>query len=483
MRPPAHPVFLMALLAAAALQPACRRDTLTGTRPAPPSASAADAARPKGRTAFTLFFTSQNHGRLTPCGCFAGQFGGISRLRTALDDTGWLAAARPFGLDAGDALEGPEDYHQLKYKQVLAAYSEMGYAALNVGATEATLPATTLRQLASQSPVPLLSANLLDAATRQPVLPATTHIRRNGYRIGITGIVDPRLLRDTLGEGLEAEPPDTALARILPGLKKDTDILILLAFADEMTLTALARRFYEFRVILGGKVSQPAQNLVEENRSLIYYTGNESKSFGALELLAPPAAAGTADLLPGRHEMALLHDRYEQHPAILLLDAAYRREVRAAHLRLDNHAHNEESRIPGVRAAATYTGTAACITCHPTAGEAWKRSLHAQAFETLIRRDADADPSCIGCHTVGFGAPSGYNRHLRQPRLTAVGCESCHGPGSRHIAQRQFGGPPTIRFRPLAAGDCMKCHHGEFSRPFDQDTFWPLIRHGKEPQP
>ncbi|AHF93033.1 cytochrome C [Opitutaceae bacterium TAV5] len=480
MRPPVFPVFLMALLAAALL-PACRRDTLTGTR-AVPAASPSDAAapaRPKGRTAFTLFFTSQNHGRLTPCGCFTGQFGGISRLRTALGDTGWLAGARPFGLDAGDALEGPEDYHLLKYKQVVAAYSEMGYAALNAGSTEAALPASTLQWLARQSPVPLVSANLLDAATRRPALPPFTVIRRNGYRIGIAGVVDPRLVRDTLGEGLEAEPVDTALARILPDLKKDADVLILLAFTDEVTLAALARRFYEFRVILGGKVSQPAQELVEENRSLVYYTGNESKSFGALELVA---AAGSADLLPGRHEMALLHDRYEQHPSILLLDAAYRREVRAAHLRLDSHAHNEESQIPGVRAAATYTGSAACITCHPSAGEAWKRSLHAHAFETLVRRDADADPSCIGCHTVGFGTPSGYNRLLRQPEFTAVGCESCHGPGSRHVAQRQFGGPATFRFRPLATGDCMKCHHGEFSRPFDWDTFWPLVRHGKEPQ-
>ena len=26
---------------------------------------------------------------------------------------------------------------------------------------------------------------------------------------------------------------------------------------------------------------------------------------------------------------------------------------------------------------------------------------------------------------------------------------------------------------------CTTCHYGEFSRPFDWDEFWPLIRHGK----
>jgi hypothetical protein len=27
----------------------------------------------------------------------------------------------------------------------------------------------------------------------------------------------------------------------------------------------------------------------------------------------------------------------------------------------------------------------------------------------------------------------------------------------------------------------MKCHHGEFSRPFQWGQFWRMIQHGKEP--
>ena len=32
--------------------------------------------------AFEVFFTSQTRGRLTHCGCFSGQYGGLARLRT-----------------------------------------------------------------------------------------------------------------------------------------------------------------------------------------------------------------------------------------------------------------------------------------------------------------------------------------------------------------------------------------------------------------
>jgi hypothetical protein len=103
----------------------------------------------------------------------------------------------------------------------------------------------------------------------------------------------------------------------------------------------------------------------------------------------------------------------------------------------------------------------------------------------LVAKKADADPKCIGCHTVGFATPSGYQRAFSGAKLTDVGCESCHGPGSLHVQEHKSAPPGTaapvnFKFRPLAAGDCQKCHYGEFSRPFDWDEFWPKIQHGKE---
>ena len=88
--------------------------------------------------------------------------------------------------------------------------------------------------------------------------------------------------------------------------------------------------------------------------------------------------------------------------------------------------------------------------------------------------------TCIGCHTVGFGEPSGYRRAYGEDKLTDVGCESCHGPGSEHVSHWRAGKQPPFKFRPLGAGDCIQCHYGEFSRPFDWDTFWPSVKHGKK---
>ena len=94
------------------------------------------------------------------------------------------------------------------------------------------------------------------------------------------------------------------------------------------------------------------------------------------------------------------------------------------------------------------------------------------------------DPSCVKCHVVGFGEPGGYLRSMAdEKRLINVGCESCHGPGSEHMKVRSLAPPGEdvlLKMRPVGAGQCVQCHHGEFSRPFEWKEFWPRIEHGKE---
>src|SRR3954452_25508161 len=77
-----------------------------------------------------LVFTCDTNGRIEPCGCFTGQYGGLTRLKSWLDSQRGL---RPLLVDVGNAIEGPADYQLLKYRYVQRAYAGMGYAALNVG--------------------------------------------------------------------------------------------------------------------------------------------------------------------------------------------------------------------------------------------------------------------------------------------------------------------------------------------------------------
>lgn len=432
------------------------------------------ACKPKKPAAFDLHiaFTCDVRGRLVPCGCFTGQMGGLTRVATAVEGL----PGNALKVDVGDAIEGAEDFQRLKYSRVLQAFAQMGYEAANLGHREAQLGAVALREIAAKAPVPLLSANLMDKASGAPLLPGYRVVKRGAWKIALVGVMDSGISSEALGEGLAIESMETALSRLLPELKAKADFIVLLAFADEEALRRLARTYYELDVILGGKVSQPAQQLVRENESLILYTTNESRALGTLRV----ALTAPGKVTPTEGEVQLMHEFIPQSQAIRGLATEYREAVRGAKLGIDDPQAQHRDAVPGVRMAATFIGTEACVACHPSATKKWHDTGHARAFATLRNLRADADPDCIGCHVVGFGQASGYRREFAATKLVDVGCESCHGPGSLHVEQKRNGLTGADNFRALGAGDCQKCHHGEFSRPFDWDKFWPLVKHGKE---
>ncbi len=126
----------------------------------------------------TVYFTCDTHGRLVPCGCFTGQYGGMTRLKTLLDAETTTNALR---LDVGDAIGGSEDFDVIEYRYLLRAYAALKYDALNLGHREAQLSAAQLRELKRPAP-PLLSANLLDKATGKPFFDSYRILERTGWK-------------------------------------------------------------------------------------------------------------------------------------------------------------------------------------------------------------------------------------------------------------------------------------------------------------
>ncbi len=433
-------------------------------------------ANPAGTDArLTVHFTCDSFGRLEPCGCFTGQHGGLTRLRT------WLERNRKPGttlkLDVGGAIAGTQDYDLIQYRYLTRAYERMGYSALNVGGREAGINATRLATLAKESPVPLISASLVHADNNELLLPPSRIVKVDGLRIGILGVVSPDSVPNP-GTGLRILNLNEAINRQLPELREQSDLIILLAFAKESEMRRLARDYFEFALILGGDVEGPSQELIHENDSILLFTTNQARTVGTLS--AKLSQGPRRHLLEPKHSIDLLWEDIPQDPELLAMVREFRNEIRHTRLDVDDpHAVNPDA-IPGVAPTAHYVGSASCASCHPKAHEIWSKSGHAKAFETLVKKGADADPHCIACHTVGFGKPGGYRREMGKEQLTDVSCESCHGPASEHLERYQNGKANSFRFRPLGPGDCKTCHYGEFSRPFEWDLFWPGIRHDNE---
>jgi peroxiredoxin len=89
-------------------------------------------------------------------------------------------------------------------------------------------------------------------------------------------------------------------------------------------------------------------------------------------------------------------------------------------------------------AAAAHVGSEACRSCHAAEFETWAAGPHAAATATLAKSGRDREPPCLKCHTTGFGRTGGFpstGSPVDHPDLARVGCESCHGPGAKHLEE------------------------------------------------
>jgi hypothetical protein len=103
-----------------------------------------------------------------------------------------------------------------------------------------------------------------------------------------------------------------------------------------------------------------------------------------------------------------------------------------------------------------YAGDQVCGTCHPKIHSTELLTAHAQAFETLKQAGQATNASCLPCHTVGYGLPTGFISETATPKLAGVQCENCHGPAANHAASEY---DPVYRPRvEIAAQVCGGCH-------------------------
>jgi hypothetical protein len=122
---------------------------------------------------------------------------------------------------------------------------------------------------------------------------------------------------------------------------------------------------------------------------------------------------------------------------------------------------------PPAKGKAGYVGNEACSDCHQEAVDFWKTTVHAKAWETLVKRGQQFDYSCIGCHVTGWEKPGGSTL-AKNEDLRDVGCETCHGPGSIHVDKGGLEKPMAIQLRPDANLCASQCHTKEHSDTFDR---------------
>jgi hypothetical protein len=441
-----------------------------GEATAPAAAAIAQDPAPNAAPRVRLCLSGSMEGRLEPCGCAAGQLGGLPRRVFHLHRT----TDYDLHIEGGNLIAGGTELDGQKLQTALTILAAARYAAIAVGPSDLALPLDELAaQYESWGVAPLAADLRAKDGAKVPFVSFSEH-RLPEVVVRVVSLA--MQLPEAVAGSLELLAPRDAWQRALAGAGEG-DYRVLLAHGDRAAVTPLA-------------ALQPRPDLI------VAITATEPE---------PPARAETVDGVPlvfpgirGRMLLDVTLTRTAHGPQLTRYEvvrlegsktAKGALEDEQARAILDTHRHAVQAmgireqmaeRLPTPE-GRTYVGNKVCADCHEKEYDVWKGTKHAQAWETLEKAEKDpsrygwpvtAYPDCVACHVVGYGYKSGFINPTRTEHLKDVGCEECHGPGSAHADDPTkdnivLGGP----------ADCRRCHDFEQSPNFDYKARWKDIEH------
>ena len=481
----------------------------SSTRPDPPARDEGGgklmAHWPTDRLEGALIFTGQMFGYLEPCGCAAGQKGGLVRRATfieRLEAQGWDLGLLDLGSLANDqtkARGGPLQT-KLEFATALNALDRMDYDGIALSAEDLRLGTVDmLMELVNTLPggqdgPKVLAANArpLEGLGFEERVRPSDRLQVGATRVGVTAVLDPQAFADladtTKAEFLTVDPPEESLPAVLSDLETDTDLQVLMVQGPPELATKLARAYPGFDIVVGTSrvPDPPAQpEVLNDGRTWLVTVGQKGMYLGVVGIYRD-----SEEKL--RYQRIELNDRYDKDaelaaPIRALIDEELQNDLASANV-LENYPRKPYALFDAAP-GATYVGAETCKSCHAGTYAKWSSTPHAHAYEVLVSdpkrpgRNRENDASCVSCHTTGFGYVGGFVTAEMTPELENNQCENCHGPGSAHAAApddeaiRQTVARTKEFFSQNLDYGCIRCHDGDNDPHFEFDTYWPKVMH------
>ncbi|MEM7205055.1 MAG: cytochrome c family protein [Planctomycetota bacterium] len=422
-------------------------------------------------------------GRLEPCGCAAGQLGGLPRRIYHLkQERDWDVL-----LEGGNVVKGRSllDAHKLRTALTILGFPQTRYHSLALGPRDLDLPMDELTVYLEAFGIPALASDVVARDGMEWPAQAFREVATAEARVRVASLTGT-LSEAATAAGLSLLPPDQAWVRAM-------------AAVDDAT----------FRVIMVHGSSEQARAAAKLQPKPDLIVGiNEDHA-------EPPARGEQVDGVPlvfpgtrGRMLLDVTLARLKGQPTVtryrvvqLAASETAKGALEDADAKAALLAHRFEVQAEGVREAmagqrkpeidAQYVGSKECAECHEDEYDAWQATKHAGAWTTLEQAEKGERygwpvthyPDCVSCHVVGYGQESGFVNPETTPELRGVGCEECHGPGSAHIEVGGLDDDDNPLLTPIPVGGwvdrCIRCHDFEQSPDFASHYAerWEKIKH------
>ncbi len=413
-----------------------------------------------------IVFSGEETGNLEPCGCYEGQIGGISRRYTFIDSFRKKKdVILPVSL--GDLPKNVGRQDEIKMEIFCRAFGEMDYVLHNLGEKDIEIGPQLLNYLSHTSKTVLLSSNVQLVASfpvkiNQYVL-KECFVSGHILKIAFLGILSKSLLNNSILEYINVEDPVQALKPLVKQLQGKANLIVLLSHAPLAESIEIAKYFPEVGLIITGhNIEEPIDSITYINNTPIASPGIEGKHIGIAKYSMNNAVMERKSV-----EVIPLDSKYKDSQVIVSLLKEYQQML------ADEDLLSKIPQAPLLN-GLSYVGSSICGMCHKVVYEHWSKTTHGTSYGTLVRKGYQYDPECIKCHTTGYGDVSGFLNYEKNNNLINVGCESCHGAGSRHIKY------VTETYGVTDESDCVICHESEHSPKFQYNEYWKKIKHPEE---
>lgn len=256
-----------------------------------------------------IVHTNDSHGRYA-----AGETCvGYAKLQTIAEGDGHRA---DLILDAGDAFHGLSFATVEQGAGVAELFKTIGYTAMTPGLADLSYGTAHLNELETDSGTPILSCNLLDGTSAQPVFTPSVGLTVQGVRIGLIGVTSPDLLGELEmedGQSLILADPAACVQQEIDRLRKEgCTMLIVLAHMGDSSLwpwtsERLISETEGIDVLIDGRSHTEENRMVSwkngEGQALCVQTGAYLENVGVLTLKVDRGTGRPVNLSPSCEEL------------------------------------------------------------------------------------------------------------------------------------------------------------------------------------
>lgn len=348
-------------------------------------------------------------------------------------------------INAGENFGPKPDATPAKSRFILSALATSGVDVIGVGPGDIKSSAAVLQEFRQ---VPVVSANI------EGFRPFVRFPAEGGPSVVVTSVVDPELVSSASGEVPQPTDPVTALEAI--SRQTGDDLLIAIIYADPKNRQTLIDSCPGLDLVVDGLAAE-GHPMAEMQTNPPVVANNDEGMFVAY---LDHEEDGQGFLSPAYKRATV--GRVAEDPEVKNLFQQWLRQKQAGVV-----AQKEKNDRPALLASGAesrFAGSATCRECHHEASRSWSAGKHANAHETLSKRERGSDPDCLACHSTGS---HGIHGDSRPPApgdewMEGVQCEACHGPAADHVKN------PTGKKMPaVTEATCIKCHTSEKDPGFD----------------